>query len=292
MTSAELRTLCFFEVLGIAPTSAELFLTQDVLPGDDTVREDAVAQVPISSLRGRMARTEVSEQLVSEIESRDFFQSRKHRRAACLARFFSWIPGIRFVALANTTAFGNARDGGDLDFLMITRAHMLWTVRLFAVLPLRVLRLTPRGGNERDAACLSYFIADSALNLSSHQIDADDPYFRYWFLSLVPLVDDGIGEQFWNSNAWIRTRHVQAKKFETAPELFRRPHGPRVSCTWLEPVARWIQQKKFPSVIREEMNRGTSVIVNDEVLKFHVEDGRIAYRERYRALCRVCGISS
>ncbi len=34
------------------------------------------------------------------------------------------------------------------------------------------------------------------------------------------------------------------------------------------------------------MNRDTTVVVNDHVLKFHVRDGRAAYRERYVELCK------
>ena len=277
MKTSLIRSACFFEAIGMAVTSAELEIVQDVRVDPD---EEYVGV--LNECRGHVGRPERVEELVKEMEERDRYQARKRRRAFRIAQFLSWIPGVRFVALANTTAFGNARDGGDLDFFLIVRHGMIWTVRLLSVLPLRLLRRTPREGFERDAVCLSYFISDKQCNIQSHQLPDDDPYFRYWFLSLVPLCDDGIGEEFWKANAWIYDRHPSATQWQTAPEFMARSHSWGWPFQTLEAVARKLQMKRFPRLIREQMNQGTAVMVSDETLKFHVEDGREQYRTIYR----------
>ncbi|MBI1961160.1 MAG: hypothetical protein HYS45_00485, partial [Parcubacteria group bacterium] len=56
----------------------------------------------------------------------------------------------------------------------------------------------------------------------------------------------------------------------------------------LSSLARAVQQKKFPAAIRELANRDTRVRVEEGLLKFHVNDRRVAHMEsfirRYEAL--------
>lgn len=281
MTTSHFRTACFFEAMGMALPVAELNLLRDV--GAD-VPETFVES--LRTVRGRVARTEVVDDLVHHMEERDAVQPRKRRRAKRVAQFLSLVPGIRFVALANTTAFGAARDGGDLDFFIVVRHGMIWTARLLSVLPLRLFRLTPRPHEERDAVCLSYFISDQDLCLTSHQLSSDDPYFRYWFLSLVPLVDDGVGAKLWEANAPLRARHPFALRWETAPEYQIRSRSWIRPMRWFEHLAERIQRRRFPESIRGQINHGTAVMVSDTVLKFHVDDGRERYRHAYTSLCQ------
>ena len=299
------RTLTWYETLGYAPTRFELAQTISLLPPESLLDLKVQYVLPVLSAcltagtlvekNARVFFTSSAEPLASELASRDLYQPRKRRRARWVARWLACVPGVRLVALANTTALGYARDEGDLDFLVVTRAGSLWMTRLLAGLPFRLLRLTPRDGYERDAICLSYFVADDALDLTSHQLAQDDPYFRYWFLSLLPLYDDGVSHQLWEANANIRSVHPLARPW-IAPPDFRvrswRDGAPRLRRAlllvtgWFEPLARALQSRWFPKQIKERMNRDTTVMVSDQVLKFHVTDARAEYREKYLTLCR------
>ncbi len=293
------RTLTWFETLGYAPTRAELMLTCDLRNVEsqksqvESHVEELIATGAIMEQMGRIGSSESIDGIVSTIRERDVFQPRKRRAARVAGRWLARLAGVRFVALANTTALGHARDEGDLDFFIVARAGTIWLSRLLGVLPFRLLGLTPKGENDRDAVCLSYFVADDALDLSSHQLPGDDPYFRYWFLSLLPLFDDGVSQEFWGANAKIRERHPFAEKWIVPPDLdvsrkskvesrsSRRP----TRYALFEPTARWLQMRWFPRTIRERMNRDTTVIVTDHALKFHVTDGREKYRRTYQELC-------
>jgi len=303
--AAIVRTLTWFETLGYAPTRAELSLAIDTARSlelgawdlHDHI-EQMRAKNEIVEVGGRVGFPGSVERIVSTIRERDSFQPRKRRRARWVASWLTRFSSVRFVALANTTALGSARDEGDLDFFVIVRAGTIWTTRLLAGLPFRLLGMTPRPGKERDAVCLSYFIADDALDLSSHMLPDDDPYFRYWFLSLLPLSDDGVSTGFWNANESVRTRHPFAQPWIVSPDLrvgrssiARRDDALRPApYALLEPIARWLQLRWFPSVIRERMNRDSCVIVNDHALKFHVTDGREEYRRKYIEACARRGI--
>lgn len=289
--NAVLRTLVWAETLGYAPTRAELMLTADVGNGESRDIDELIDTRAIVEKMGRIGFPDSVDRIVSTIRERDAFQPRKRRVARRAARWLARLAGVRFVALANTTALGHARDEGDLDFFVVTRAGTIWTTRLFGVFPFRLLGMTPKGKNDRDAICLSYFVADDALDLSSHRLPDGDPYFRHWFLSLLPLYDDGVSQELWNANAKLRGRHPFARKWIVPPDLNRETPRVRIPAFRLfEPLFRSLQMKWFPPAIRERMNRDTTVIVNDRALKFHVTDGREAYRQAYYELCRKRGI--
>ena len=123
--------------------------------------------------------------------------------------------------------------------------------------------------------CLSFFVDDRHLDLTTLQLAGDDVYFRHWFLSLLPLYDDGVGRELWERNAAIRARHPDARPWTVSPDV--RVGSVRIrmpAFAFLEKPARWIQMRAFGPAIREAMNRDTRVVVRDGVLKFHVEDGR------------------
>lgn len=261
------RTLAFHETWGHAPTEAEVIATLEVR--DAMTREEAW-----EALRDLNAAKRVR-------HDDELFAPRKLRTARRVSRWLSRLSSVRFVALCNTTALGHARDEGDLDFFIVVRAGTIMTTRGIAALPFKLARRRP-GEGERDAVCLSYFVTDDGLDLSSHMLKPDDPYFRFWFLSLLPLFDDGVSEHLWNANTATRSRHPFATKWIPPPD--HRVSVPRLRLPilkGLEPIASSMQTKAFPPTIRDLMNRDTRVIVTEKALKFHVEDGREEYRRRY-----------
>ena len=285
-----LRTLAFHETWQYAPTFSELIGTLDTRGQpmsceevQETVRM-LESEERIRLIRGRFGLAASAESLVEALERRDRFQARKIRRAKFVARLLVRLGGVRFVALANTTALGAARDFGDLDFFVVVHRGSIWTTRLFIGAAAKLFGVQPRGDEVRDAWCFSYFIADDALDLSSHQLAHDDPYFRYWFLSLLPFVDDGIGADLWKANAEIRRRHPLAERWIVSPDL----SVPLPWVRWpfhslMENITRHIQRRLLPKVVQELQNQDSRVIVTDAALKFHVEDARSVFRDRYRA---------
>lgn len=304
--SAILRTLCFHAAWKYAPTAAELVLTLDGGEGADR-REpivDSGVEEGLAALKsegavieegGRLALAEGGREILDRIRERDTFQPRKRRRAARVARWLAFLGGVRFVALANTTALGNARDQGDLDFFVIAKDGTAWTTRLFGAGPFKLAGRLPTKDRTRDAVCLSYFVSDEGLHLAPHMLPEDDPYFRHWFLSLLPLFDDGVGAQLWSENRDIVIRHPFARCWLPPPDFRVLPSAvrlPAVLQRLFEPLARRFQLRWFPARIKELMNRDTRVIVDDRTLKFHVDDRRAEFRTAYQDLCRKYGASS
>jgi hypothetical protein len=243
-------------------------------------------------VRGRVI-FEGEEAMVAEHEARRLFLPRKLHKARRVTRWLARLSGIRFVALCNTTALGHARDEGDLDFFIVTRSGSVWQSRLLATLPFKLFGGRPKpGASERDAICLSYFVDENALDLSSHMLEGEDPYFRHWFLSLLPLFDDGVSADLWKANYAILSRHPHAIMWIPNRDIAIESPVMRIPCfRWLERITKWIQHKTFGARIKQEMNKDTRVIVSDHILKFHVDDGRARFREAYHAICQKYGIA-
>lgn len=297
-----LRALCFHDALGCAPTRVELFLSFDVgsAPVNVVDRTDLdhafhglLQDHIILERRGRVAFAARSD-LIMEHEEREAFFPRKIRRARQVAWWLARLGGVRFVALCNTTAIAHARDEGDLDFFVITKSGSMWQTRGLATLPFKLMNLRPRQdrSSNRDAVCLSFFVDDTSLDLSPFLLKEDDPYFRHWFLSLLPLVDDGVLCDFWRANARLVARHPFAGPWIMNPDLcVKNAHAVFPVFLGIEFLASKLQRAHFPKIITSVMNQDSRVVVNDHALKFHVDDRREAYREVFFNACSVYGIS-
>lgn len=293
--SSILRTIAFFDVLHIAPTWVECSAWLEWDGGGGIDRQSLPSAVELIEARDELVHRGVIEFAFGRVALHGRFVSlatnsadrmpliaRKLRHARSAARWILRSGAVRFIAIVNTTAMGAARDEGDLDFFVIVKHGSIWSTRLLAGFPYRIAGRLSGTNAVPDAVCLSYFISDESLDLSSHLLTPDDPYYRYWFCSMLPVYDDGVSEELWKQNHAIRELHPFATHWEIAPDL-------RVDAPWLrfrsfpfvEKIARRFQLGWFPSQITDRMNRDTSVIVKDSVLKFHIDDGREEYRREY-----------
>jgi hypothetical protein len=295
-----LRALCFHDAWGYAPTEAELIAGTDVgETGIPVTRTEAWAALGdlVSAGRVRRERGRITlagrESLVALHEEREALFPKKWRAAYRVARWLRRLEGVRFVALCNTTALLHGRSESDLDFFVVAKAGTVWQVRAWGALPYALSRRRPsETGAVPDAVCLSFFVDDAALDLSRFLLPNGDPYFRYWYASLLPLVDDGVSRDLWYANAsWFLRHHPLAEPWVPGMALpSSRFSLPMPSA--LEGVARRLQERAFSPAIRGAMNRDSRVVVDAHVLKFHVEDGRESFREAFRKTCTVYGVAS
>jgi hypothetical protein len=304
IANAILRTLAFHAAWNYAPTRLQLFQSLDVA-GDDFGISDSksydliaqsldnlISQGVIVEDHHRLALAEFAG-LIQSGKDNEIHFARKMRNAWRATRYLKLLPWVRSICLCNTTALGQARDQSDLDFFIICRAGTIWRTRFFATIPFKILNARP-GERQIDPVCLSFFITDQALNLQPLVLDEDDPYFRHWFLSLMPLTDDGVLADLWEQNRELRRRHPFAKRW-IALKQSPLPGAvssskPGISPSLLERWLRQLQTVRFPKEITQIANQDSRVIINDNVLKFHVTDNRKLFRDKYYKICHAHNI--
>jgi len=279
--AARIRALALWDAMGYPPTEAELSAVAGFLPIVE----------PLVVTRGRITFLG-REELVKEHELREALFPRKIRAARKAAAWLARVSGVRFVALCNTTALAHARDGGDLDFFVITKSGVLTQTRGWSAVRFALTGRRPGSReSERDAVCLSFFVDDSKLDLSPLMLARDDPYFRLWFLSLLPLVDDGVSKELWNANTKILEQHPTARPWIMHPTLGVPIPRLRIPClSGLESLAVSLQGRSLSPSLRELMNKDTRVVITPHVHKFHADDGREAFREQAAATCKTYGL--
>ncbi len=234
------------------------------------------------------------EDLAAERKARFLISFKKLERAKKIARLFAWFPFIKFIGACNSLGYFNAAEGSDIDFFIITRRGRIWITRFLTTIPLIIFNLRPKAGNMRDKFCLSFYVADNALDISSVALREGDPYFYHWFCWILPLYDDGIWQKFIGANGWVKNYFPnfvpQNNYFALVPrslgEVGPRPRFIKKIFEKLfflpEKFFRWGQTLAMPRELKEAVFRGdNSVVINDEMLKFHLLDRREEYKNNY-----------
>ncbi|TAK04016.1 hypothetical protein EPO34_02555 [Patescibacteria group bacterium] len=291
---AILRTLAWFSLFDYAPTAFEtwkwLFVTGEkpsldevdaALRGGGYPSKDGFHALPgtdaVALARTRHARR------------RDALRKMRALRRA--VRFLRRVPGVRAVAAANTLAFMHTRPESDIDLFVRTMPGLTWTARLMCVTPFAILRQRPEDG-ARDPFCFSFFASTAAPALETLALPGGDPYLEVWIRSLRTVYGDvrsqdptpGVGNSsFCKKPGDFENRDLENPGF---PKETTRPTPGVGRGGHVERLARWIQLRRLPHSLRTLMNRDSRVVVNDEMLKFHENDRRAEYRDRWMALCR------
>ncbi len=116
----------------------------------------------------------------------------------------------------------------------------------------------------------------------------DDIYLPYWIAQVVPVYDEGVYQKFIGQNEWVQSILPHAIPIRpTNRRLVSNVHRYKVFFevqTGLisEKTFRDYQQRIMPSGLRNSANKGSGVVVNDHVLKFHDNDRRAEYLTQWQ----------
>ena len=210
------------------------------------------------------------------------YANAKMKKALGMARIYKFIPWIKMIAVVNVFGANNLKQESDIDLFIITPPNRIWLTRFFCAGFAATFRLRPTPGNQRDKICLSFFVSEEGMNLQNLLL-ADDIHFAYWLANFTPIYSVGqVYEDFVSANSWLNQRlpNWQAAREQRQvvdnESIFYRDFVD-VVLGKLEPVVKNWQLKRFPERIKEMMNKDTRVVVNDKVLKFHINDRREEY---------------
>lgn len=280
LAEAVLRTFAFFDTFSYPLTlfevwhfcgkKAELSEIQEVLLGE-------FLAVRLSQkngfyfLRGRECLVEKRRQFAVIAE-------KKMYRARFVTKLWRFVPGLKGVALCNNFYYS---PKSDIDLLIITAKNSLWLTRFLIIAITQIIGLRISSKKIADQICLSFFVSEDGLDFSTLMIPGGDPYFIFWFAFLDPIYDDGVFKKLWLENNQIRNnlpnfifpevapfRVLKRRLYWQAPVFFDRLVAP-----WQKKI---IAQKKI-----NLNNEPNGVVVSEKVLKFHEQDRRREFRQRF-----------
>ena len=307
LSSDLLMTIAYFDLFDYPLTTFEIWkwlwredgervsygAVQNELEKNPEIKKYIVRRGAFWCLKGR-------ENIVATREERYRLAIAKLQRARRVAHLFSYLPWIEGIAACNSLGYRNASTKSDIDLFIIVPPGTIWLVRFLTVGFLAMFGLRPMSEKIADTICLSFFVTSDTMNLEHLQKPEGDPYLTYWITQLTPLFGRGdVWQKFWEANSWIKKFLPNALSTtgrgtwlygESLPSLTKVHDRELLSDYSMSVlvnnmVRRW-QIAHLPQRLRERITvGGTDVVVSDQVLKFHDNDRRELYRDRWhRAL--------
>src|SRR3989344_5226527 len=309
LSQAVLGTLAYFDIFGYPLTLVEIWkwLNTDKSPINHGWHTD---NPPITHRYGLLDIEVTLGQLTDKIETKNgfyFLKGRqeiiekrlkrygyaedKFKRAVKFIKILRFIPFIKMIAVCNTLAYSNASPEGDIDLFIIAHKNRLWLTRLLTVGFLKIFRVRPRDNNKMDALDANFFLSEDSLDIKNLKIGANDIYLTYWIDQLVPIYDtNNTYQKFQEANGWIKETLPNALGYSLNERRQVKKSLLLVTCYlllitgFLEKLAKKLQLKIMPQILKAMMNQDTRVVVNDQILKFHRDDRRAEYQEKFDKL--------
>ncbi len=216
--------------------------------------------------------------------------NRKLKIAKRVAKWFSYLPFVKLVALSNLIGRHNMREEGDIDIFIIAGKKRLWLARFFCAGLMKLLNKRPTEKNKKDKICLSFYVDTNHLDLSALSLEGgEDWYFYYWLAGLYPLYDEGSYYlRLMQNNQWLKNylpnidflisnqSYSPALRFRSkAPFIFK---GISQLLNILETKAEKFQLKIMPQALKEQANQGSQVVIKEGIIKLYLSDRRQEFK--------------
>jgi len=220
----------------------------------------------------------------------------KIKRARRAVIILQYIPYIRAVFLCNQF-FVSTRNTSDIDVLIITHPKRIWIVRFFSLLFMGLFRMRIKKGKEKDKICLSFFVAEDSLDFSSLALPEKDIYLAYWIVNLVPLLDlQNIYQRILKENKyWLKRFFPHIREEYVFHPLLRVKENKVIKYIRIFFERGWragygdLVQEQMKDMQKKKLERNNllrdtedkSIVVNDHMLKFHINDRRLFYKNEW-----------
>jgi hypothetical protein len=199
-------------------------------------------------------------------------------------RLMARLPFVRMVAVTGALAMNNVVVDDDVDFLILTAPGRVWLTRAFAILVVRLARLTGA------RLCPNYLLATTALAQ-----DRRDLFIAHELAQMVPVAGREFYRQMRAANAWVadylpNAAGEPAGSADAAPG--RLGHLLQQAVEWLlrgspgDRMEEWERARKLTKFRPRMAREGSAAVLDESHVKGHFDDyGREALAA-YAARCR------
>jgi hypothetical protein len=133
-------------------------------------------------------------------QTRKKASGKKLKRAMFYSKILQAIPTIKFVAISGALSMENADQNDDIDLVIVSHNHSLWTTRLLANILLQPYRRKAGESHTKDKACLNMFLEESNLKIRTQNL-----YTAHELAQLKPIWQRGKTYQnLIKINSWLK----------------------------------------------------------------------------------------
>jgi len=292
-----IKTLAYFDIFDYPLTSEELFKLRITDNPDLRIKySDFLSQLEqlqhiqqdqgFYFLPGRSEIVEKRQDRVKLVEDKMKIAKRGVKKIASM-------PFVRAIFVCNTLSSSAVEEGSDIDVFIIIKKGRLFLARSLVTLYLGLFGLRRTKRKIKNKICLSFYVTDDNLNLQSVSIE-NDIYMKYWLTQLIPVFDpDNLFSSLQKANIWAKQDLPNAwQKYDIIDrwkvqgnfkikKLLEKIWGGSYG-SLLEAQARGMQLNRMKLNYMSVQNEpDTRVVVNDKMLKFHENDRREEYRDKW-----------
>ncbi len=223
------------------------------------------------------------EEIIKIRQARYRVALKKLRKAQRIGKLLAWVPGVRMIAVVSNLGYLNAEEGADIDLFIVSRHSKIWSVRFWCVVLMKLLRQRPTTKTIKNKICLSYFVDEDNLNLKPTAVGEPDVHLVYLLAQYLLIYDQGgYWQKYIQQNKWIN-EYLPNFQYTAEAEKW----AIKFKGEWLKAILektelgfenrlyKHIQLGWMAPELRRAMNKGDKrVIINDQMLKLHVNDKR------------------
>ncbi|MBN1258211.1 hypothetical protein JXA05_00430 [Candidatus Peregrinibacteria bacterium] len=224
-------------------------------------------------------------------KTRKFIAEKLWNRVKLYGQYMRNVPFVRMIAVCNNLSYNNASEQSDIDLFVVVKPGRMWIARLLITLILQFFGVRRHGNKVAGRFCLSFFVTDKKLGMEELALKPEDPYLAYWTKLLSPIYDEGAYEEFKKANEnWILPAYGLKFSDNAKKHLYvEGKSGLKKTMEWilngkLGDGIEWLLKKTFKKKTlahAQKLGPEASVIVSDDILKFHNHDKRAEYRKKW-----------
>lgn len=223
-------------------------------------------------------------------KTRKFIAEKYWSRTKLYGHYMRTVPFVKMVAICNNLSYDNPSEQSDIDLLIVIKPGRMWLARLIITLTLHFFGVRRHGKHTVGRFCLSFFITTNHLNMEKLQIKPEDPYLAYWTKLLTPIYGEKTYEDFKEENEKWLTEKYGLKLTDNKKHLYVESESK------LKKFFEWVLNgcigNALENMLKKTFKKRTlrkmkhlgpeaSIIVNDDILKFHNHDKRKDYYDKW-----------
>lgn len=278
-----IKTLIFFDIFNYPLTLLEIF---KYIENEDNILEikQALEDSDKVSCKNGFYFLTNREKIIDLRFERYNIAEKKYTKRLKYIKLLAMLPYVKMIMTVNSIAYLNCPDNNDIDMAIVTSKNKIWTARFFVALILKTLNLRPTETKKKDRLCPSFFFSEEDMNLEKLKLNNEDVFTKYWVSQFYPVFqEENIYSKFKKDNVWLKEQMPNnlditppQKRSVKLNSFFRLKKKVAEKLVSLIPEKTYkkFELKNLPDNLKNMANKSTSVVITDQILKFHDNDIR------------------
>lgn len=290
LSPGQIAAICYADVFDYPLTKGELKKYEINVAATLAVANKKLAgQGPVATKDQNYCYLEGRENVVHLRKKREQWAKEKFRAAQSVVSFLQKIPTIQLIAVTGALAMNNTDKHDDIDLLVVSSPHSVWTTRFLSIAMVELLgkRRRPRDHSFGDKICLNMFLDTDHLMVPKRE---QDLFSAHEVAQVRVLFDRGtIENKFHHENSWITQYLPKFKGQSSKVKEIQKKKSSKI--LWILEFVLWTFERFAEFVQMRYMDsKRTSEVVSEGYLRFHPNDAREWILPAYQKRLRKCGL--